>query len=276
MHDQLTRLRAMVGEDTAPPQRGYRVAVASGKGGVGKSTLSVNLAFALAETVPSLILVDADGNKANLDVMLGISPMARYSDLARGTQRAEDVLVTLQPGLRLLPGDSGDCTLPGRTWSPAQMFNVVDGITPAADMVLFDFPAGVSPETVAGLHEADEVVIVTTPEPTGIMDTYALIKLLTHGGYRGQMGVVVNAARSAADGHAAWQKLQTAVGHFLHRQVHNHGSIPWDQVVGQSVMDQEVLLLKHPGHPVASAFRSVAQTLESCAGRHSHLRRAVA
>lgn len=172
--DQATRLREIalgtyaVQTATMP----YRISVTSGKGGVGKSTVALNLAIALCNYGQKVLLVDADSNLGNLDVLLGIAPRYRLGHVLHGKVDIEDALVSRYANLKILPGSSGDVDYPEMTTIVQQRFlQDLFSIEEHFDVLLIDTSAGLSKETVTYSLESDEAIVVTSIEPTSVMDS---------------------------------------------------------------------------------------------------------
>jgi flagellar biosynthesis protein FlhG len=267
MPDQMTRLRSLmehrIGDDAARPANApYRLVITSGKGGVGKSTVALNCAWLLAGQDVPVVLVDGETNMANLDILSGCSPEYRLGDVLRGVRDPEECFVTLRPGLRFLAGDSGDCELPftgaGRQ---EQVLRAIDNLEEPAGIVIVDTASGMSSDVLGYALGADEIVVVTSTEPTGIIDTYAVLKILRHHRFGGRLGVVVNGARRPSDADEAMAKLRCAVDHFLGLPFHYAATLPYDPLVPGCVMEQEILARKHPMSPAALSLRTMAQNI---------------
>jgi flagellar biosynthesis protein FlhG len=272
MPDQMTRLRSLMeqrtdGASARPANSPYRLVVTSGKGGVGKSTLALNAAWLLAGMNLRVVLVDGETNMANLDVLSGCSPEYRMGDVLRGERDMEDCFVTLRDGLRFLAGDSGDLERPGTVMGrQEQIYSAVDGLEDCADVVLVDTASGMNGEALGYALGADEVVVVTSPEPTGIIDTYAVIKILRHHRFGGKLGVAVNGARRPSDADEAMAKLRCAVSHFLGLPFQYAASLPHDPAVSRCVAGQEILVSRHPASPAALSLRALAQNISYSVG----------
>ncbi len=260
--DQATRLRelALGAYRTGGSRRSHVLAVCSGKGGVGKSTVALNLAFALSRNGRSVILVDADENLANLDVMLGVAPSQRLGHVLRGERDVEDVLLEVAPSLRLLPGSSGEAGAP-RMLRPRQVVEKVAELDARADFVIVDTGAGIAPTVLEYVRAADEAFIVTNSEPTAIMDAYAMIKSIVREASTTRMSIVMNGVARPSEADGAAQKLQTAVRHFLRIEVPVVGSIPYDPQVLRSIAAQEPVLRAKPNSSASLSLIALARQL---------------
>lgn len=270
------------------PRLARVLTIASGKGGVGKTNLSVNLSIALARAGLRVTLIDADVGVANADVLCGLNPAARL-DLAladaghRPSRTLADLAVDAPGGFRLVPG-----AVAGRRPAdadPAQRHRLADGFNQfdgSADLLVVDAPAGVGPTVMTCLHAADRIVVVATPEPTSIADAYALIKSfhLANADRRDTGGaaspasahaqvspdvagdlrvqLVVNSAADAREAHAVHQRIESVARRFLGRRVLLAGWIPADAQVSRAVRARAPLLLASPASSAARAIEHLA------------------
>jgi flagellar biosynthesis protein FlhG len=247
---------------SALSSRPYVITVTSGKGGVGKSTISLNLALKLSDFGKRVLLFDADANLGGIDVMLGVVPRFRLSHVLRGERDIEDVLISPSPGLRLLPGSSGEVDYPLMT-GPAQM-QLLDDLQlmeEKCDILVIDTGAGLTPEIIGYAERSDETIVVTSTEPTAVMDAYAMINILTAAKRETVISVLVNNARLPRDAEDAAQKLKSAVSHFLKRDINYLGSIPSDGCVPRAISQQQPVVRAFPRTAASLSLQSVAQQL---------------
>lgn len=264
MHDQATRMR-QIAEGYASATRAprpYVITVTSGKGGVGKSTLALNTALVLGDLGLKVVILDADANLAGLDIMGGVTPRFRLGHVLHGECDVEDALVSLGRGVRLLAGSSGETDYP-LLWPEAQrdLVNGMLGMDQGADLLIIDTAAGLTPEIIQYTEDADTVLLVTGPEPTAVMDAYALIKVMSTGGTVQPVSVVVNAARTPREGEETFGKLQAAVRHFLHRDIAFAGFVPRDERVSEAIRAQEPLIRRYARSASALSIQMLARTL---------------
>jgi len=264
--DQATRLRqiAMNTRNTVAAAGPHVITVTSGKGGVGKSTIALNLAIKFCDFGKRVLLVDADTNLGNLDVMLGITPKWRLGDLLRGEKRADEVIVSPHPGVSVLPGSSGDSNHP--TLDAEVVGRIMDELTAMEerfDVVLVDTSAGLSPEIIAYAVNSDETIVVTNPEPTAIMDAYAVIKVISIAQPDATMHVLLNGARTPRDADEAARKLQMAISHFLKVDTTYLGSIPYDANVAKSIVQQRAVVQLFPMCGASLSVQNLAQRIVS-------------
>lgn len=259
---------AVVEEDEICPAgqgRGKRViAVASGKGGVGKTNFTVNLALALGEAGHEVMILDADLGMANVDVICGISPRAGLHDVLLGRRGLADVVVTPFPKVTIVPGVSGVEQLTSLTPSlQNQFFQALAAYEREddSDIVLIDIGAGMGPTVVNLMLAAGEAIVVITPEPTSLTDAYALIKTVIGKNPQLVVRVVVNMIRQDGEGRRAFDSLQRICQRFLGIDPVCLGYITWDDSVPHSVRQQRPYLVARPRSEAARCVRRIATRL---------------
>ena len=265
LHDQAARLREIASAVSQRPPVPV-ITVTSGKGGVGKSTIALNAAIALTDLGKSVLLVDADENLGNITTMLGIAPATTIADVAENSTDIDDALLSPLPRLKLLAGASGD---PRFDFRGADLVNSLRTIEERVDVIIVDTSAGIGRETIGALLASDRSILVTTPEPTAILDAYAMMKRLTAEKADHPVNVLLNNVRVPRDGDEAIDKLGTAVRHFLHREMSSLGSLPADQHVAEAVMRQQPLLRAFPRSGMALSLRVLAETMAGSLVRQS-------
>jgi flagellar biosynthesis protein FlhG len=238
------------------------VAVASGKGGVGKSTLALGIAMAAAERGVRTVLVDADLGMANLDIMAGVRPPHSAAEWLGGRVTLAECFVAVAPRLWLLGGASGLARM--ADLSPAQRQRLVEGLSHVAahvDLMVLDLGAGVGAGTLELAVAADRVLMVTTPEPTALADAYGFMKACVRGGRRAGWNVACSMAVDADDGARAVERLRRAAAKHLGIDVHAAGAVPEDPAARRAVRAARPLLAAEPSAPSARAIRRIEGTL---------------
>ena len=239
------------------------VAVLSGKGGVGKTNLTLNLAWALHEQGFKALLMDCDMGLANLDVLLGITPEGNLQDALMGGSSLAEVLHPIARGFDVLPAASGVPEL--NDLSPDLRAALLERLEPmlgAYDYVFMDLGAGISETVQAFAALAAVRLVVITPAPTSLTDSYALIKVLNaRYGLRDYM-VVVNQATSAKEAQATFDKLKGACTHFLQIEPVLLGHVRMDKKLPEAVCRQQPLLAYAPGSPAAQDIQTLATRLQ--------------
>ncbi len=251
---------------TLPNSLGLRsVAITSGKGGVGKSNIALNLALALCLKGAKVLLVDADVGLANLDVLLGIQVRHTLEDALQGRCSMKQVLTEGPHGLlKLLPSRSGVAALGEmETADQQRLFSQLATLEEVFDYLLIDTGAGVSSLVMGFNAAASEVLVVATPEPTSLADSYALIKLLHQRNMPQYIYVVSNQVQSPQEAMKVHQRLNTVSLEYLKREVGFLGGIPRDNNLLKAVRQRQPLLLYKPQSPAALAIQQLAVQLHT-------------
>jgi len=254
---------------TRPPAARARItAVTSGKGGVGKTFISVNLAAALARQGRRVLVLDADLGLANLDVMLDLAPKITLHDVFTGKSSLEDAILPAPGGFSALLAGSGMVEYSRMTPEVRdQLLKVIDAVAPRFDHVILDTGAGISDVVLYAVSLADEVLVVVTPEPTSMTDAYATVKVLAATQGRRLVQLVVNQTRRHGEGRSVCQQLQQVVDRFVNAgsnaplRLDLLGQVPLDIAVRDSVLRRQLLLESLPGSPAALAVAAVATRL---------------
>ena len=246
------------------------IAVTSGKGGVGKTFISANLAAALTRHGLKVLVLDADLGLANLDVVLNLHPKITLHDVFTGRASLEEAVIEAPGGFSGLLAGSGMVEYSRLTPEVRNQFiNVLQTLTPRFDVVLLDTGAGISDVVLFSVSLAAEVLIVATPEPTSLTDAYAAIKVLATQQKRQHLRLVVNQAARAGDGRAITSQLQQVLNRFVTtdsgrpvRLLHL-GDIPADNAVREAVMRRQLLLQGAPGSPASLAVAQLANKIQA-------------
>jgi len=247
-------------------RRAHVLAIASGKGGVGKTNTSVNLAIALSQQGQRVVLLDADLGLANVEVLLGINSLYNLQHVISGEKKLKDILVQGPGGISVVPGSSGLSQL--ADLGPQARQRILDGfdeVQEGADFFLLDTMAGIGQNSSGFASAADEVLIVATPEPSSIVDAYAMIKTVVQIRPEIAIQLVVNMALNEAQADAVAAKLRRVVDHYLNRPLDYAGFVPRDPHVANSVMQTSPFLLRYPQAPASQRIMALARHL--CAQR---------
>ncbi len=269
MADQASRLRQLVGsrveEPAAPSMRadGTKViAVTSGKGGVGKTNLTVNLALALGMLGQRVLIVDADLGMANVDVVLGSRAKHALMDLLDPAISLEDVIVQGPYGVSYIPGGSG--IEKAATFSAAEQRLLLQKLASCgqmADIILIDTGAGLGKNVMDFILAADEVLLVTTPEPTSLTDAYAVMKAYSVYAPDGCMKLVINRVYEEEESREVANKLAQTAERFLHIRIDSLGYIFDDPMVRKAVRRQTPFVAAWPDSAASRCVRALANGL---------------
>jgi flagellar biosynthesis protein FlhG len=254
--DQAAGLRSVASRGS------WSLAVTSGKGGVGKTSLAVNLALALAQMGERTCLVDGDLGLANVDVLLNLHPRHTLREVVTEGLSLDDAVVRGPAGLEVIPAASGVEALANLDGaSRASLVARLQRRSGRAHLTILDTGAGLSRTVVALTLAADEILVVTTPEPTAITDAYAMLKVLTHRRAEVPVRLVVNLAEHAAQAREIHGHIERIAQRFLKRAVPLAGWIPRDACVERAVREQRPLILYFPHARAAEAIRGIAERL---------------
>jgi len=266
--DQAQRLRELARSVRSPVGRtlgteaGRVLAVASGKGGVGKTSLVANLGLVLASRGHSVTVIDADFGLANLDILLNLSPHRNLSHLLRGEARPEDVVVEASPGMRVIPGASGIASLADLEDSERdRLLASLTALTGREEFVLVDTAAGIGRNVVALCLAAGEVVLVTNPEPTSLADAYGLTKVLWAQSPDTPILLVVNSVATPEEGRGVHERLDQVVARFLKGRLGYLGHIVRDAHVGRAAVRQTPFVTAYPRCAASRCLHVISDAL---------------
>ena len=245
MSDQAERLRNRL-KETHIKTRARTIAIASGKGGVGKSNFTINFALKLLEKKKTVLIIDMDIGMGNIDILLGVSPTYSFVDLFNHGRTIRDIIESGPKNLSYIAGGSGLTNIFQLDEEKFRYFqSQFDSLITSYDFILFDMGAGATNDSLHFITAADEAIVVTTPEPTSITDAYAMIKHLVRRENTLPISVLVNRSlKEQRD--SSFTRLHMVVERFLDKQVTQLGIIPDDRAVLKSVNRQEPFVLAHP------------------------------
>jgi flagellar biosynthesis protein FlhG len=244
------------------------VAITSGKGGVGKTFVSANLAAALAQQGKRVLVLDADLGLATLDVVLNLHPKTTLHDVFTGSATLAQALLPAPGGFTVLLAGSGLVEYSRLTPQiREQLTQVIDTVRPRFDVVLLDTGAGISDVVLYTISLADEVIVVATPEPTSLTDAYATIKVLAMQQERRRVNLLVNQVARSGDGRVIAQQLRQVIDRFVCGATGQSfslellGDVPADTGVRHAVVKRQLLMSLQPGAPASQAIVQIASQL---------------
>lgn len=239
------------------------IAVSAGKGGVGKSNVSVNLAVALAQKNKKVLLLDADLGLANIDIMLGLRSQYNLSHVVRGVCQLNDILLQDSSGICVIPAASGTEYM--AQLSKTEHAGIIDSfneLTDEIDYLIIDTAAGISDTALSFARSSQEIIVVICDEPASITDTYAFIKIMASSYEWNDFHVLVNMTRSLREGPELFNKLDAVAEQFLDVRLNYLGTIPFDEQVHHAVKRQKPVLIAYPNSYAAKAFLQLAEVVD--------------
>lgn len=259
--DQASRLRRLVRD----ARQCRTIAIASGKGGVGKSNVALNLSILLSAAGNRVALVDADIALANLDVLVNANVRSNLSHVISGSKTLDEILIDLPSGVQLVPGASGLAKLADLSeFERVRLMEDLTALEADNDIIVIDCGAGIGPDVVQFAMSADNLLIVTTPEPTAITDSYAAIKVMCRQGYDGHVSLMVNFATDRYEARTTHQRVASVARQFLAMTVYDGGYVLTDPKVREAVARREPFVLAFPRCPASRCLAALATKL--CAG----------
>ncbi len=268
MADQAEQLRQMMrskgGEKNDRGSRTRIIAVSSGKGGVGKTNLSINIALAYAQLGKKVIVLDADLGLANVNVILGIIPKYNLYHLIRKQKTMRDIILDTGYGIQIVAGASGFSRIANLTDEEREGFIEELSELSTADVIVIDTSAGVSSNVLDFIAAADDAIIVTTPEPTAITDAYGIVKIIaTEVDYLNLgLKLIVNRVKSVTQGKKVAERVINIAGQFLNLKMDYLGYVYDDPAVSQAVLKQKPFIVVSPKCKASICVRHIASRLE--------------
>ena len=246
------------------------IAIASGKGGVGKTNIAVNLAISLARRGLRIVLIDADLGTANVDVVMNVQSRFDLSHVIRRERTIDEIAVSIESGLRLIAGASGLASV--ADLSPLDRQSLIEEfacLESTADIILLDCGAGISQNVLAFAQSSDELLVVTTPEPTALTDAYALVKVLTRAPWTPPMRLVVSQTNTLREGQVVAERVASVAARFLGVALECAGQVLRDQHVALAVRQRVPFVVKYPDCPASTCIAALASWVDAASASAS-------
>lgn len=261
MLDQAQRLRQLVLQNEKPSDAPRIITVTSGKGGVGKSNFVVNLGITLQKLGKKVMIFDADVGMGNDDVLMGFLPKYNVFDVIFNNKEIHEVIINGPYGIKLLPGGSGISKVEELTNDQRENFiNKLNDLR-GLDYILMDTGAGINRSVLGFVACCEELILLTTPEPTSLTDAYSLIKAVDHFKIKTHSKVVINRAMDEEEANVTFNKFNNAVSNFLKIKVEYLGSVAEDRKLVQAVRQQQPLVIGYPNSEAAQDINKIARKL---------------
>jgi flagellar biosynthesis protein FlhG len=235
------------------------IAVTGGKGGVGKTSVSVNLATALAAAGRRVMLLDGDLGLANVDVFLGLSPRYTMAHVLSGERTLEEIILDSPHGIQVVPGASGVAELANLSAAGhLSLVQAFSAISTRVDTLIVDTSAGIAHSVVQFVQAAQHALLVVCDEPASMTDAYALAKVMSRNHGVNKFNVVANMVRAPGEGTALFEKLQRVTTRFLDVTLEYMGEIPEDTYMRRAIREQRPVVAAFPACPASRAFKKLA------------------
>ena len=245
------------------------VSITSGKGGVGKTSILVNLAHQLAREGKRVLILDGDLGMANVDIMFKVRPERTIADLLKGDADLAEIMMDVGDNITLIPGGSGIYELQAlNAFEKQVLLDQVSGLGADFDFMLIDTAPGIDDSVLYLNSAAQEICVVVTPEPASLTDSYALIKVLHQRHRENRFSIICNQVRDEADGLRLFQRLDDIARRFLYVSLDYKGAIPQDPILRQTTNQQNLVVRSAPQSPSALAIRKLSQRFKGYEPAH--------
>jgi flagellar biosynthesis protein FlhG len=259
--DQATALRELVMEATEI--RARTIAITSGKGGVGKTNVSVNLAIRLSQMGRKVVVLDADLGTANADILCNLTYTSTLAHVVAGRKTLREIIVDGPEGIQLVPGASGLAQMAALgEFERARVVHQMRQLEEEVDFILIDTGAGLSPNVLTFLAGADEQLVVTTPDPPAITDAYAVIKSVCRKIEHPEISLLVNMASNQAEADRTFNRIKAVCDRFLRMEPDSVGFILADPCVTQAVRRRAPFIVDSPRCPAAVGITRLAHQID--------------
>lgn len=262
MKDQAERLRELMRnkeKSRAANKKAKVLAITSGKGGVGKTNFAINLAISIKRLGHKVLVLDADLGLANVEILTGTNAKYTILDLILGRKSINEIIITGPEEIKLISGGSGLEELSVMDEENIiRLIEELERLESSIDFIIIDTGAGISDLVTKFVMAADEVIVVTTPDPTSIMDAYTMIKTLINNGYESKLNVVTNMVNNKKEAITTFNKLNMAANNFLKTELNFLGFLERNNLVSRAVKEQRPFILSNPRSTISKRINFMA------------------
>lgn len=246
-------------EEVSVDKKAKVISISSGKGGVGKTNFAVNFAISLKKLGNKVVIIDADIGLGNVEILSGISIKNTISDIIYSNKNIIEIMGEGPEGIKIISGGSGLKELALLNDENLQkLIEEIEELQSIVDYIIIDTGAGISPLVIDFVMASSEVIVISTADPTSIMDSYVLIKSLTITGYTGKINIVANLVKDKNEGKEVYSKLSNASNNFLRVQTNYFGYIERNDIVNHAVKNQVPFVISHPNNSISKKVRAMA------------------
>lgn len=267
-------LREIAGRKKAVPNAGIRgkspasknkicvISVTSGKGGVGKTNITANLAYLLSKMRKKTLILDADCGLANIDLILGLTPQYNLYNVLKGEKTLKETIINGPGGIKILPSSSGVQEMSSLSIEQKLVLQgELNNLHSRPDFMLIDTSAGINENVMYFNMISGKIIVVVTPEPTSMTDAYALIKLLHQRHAKKRFSLLVNQVKSQEEAKEVFLRMAQATNHFLNLAIEHLGYVSYDENLIKAVKHQKLLAELYPDSPAIKCLQSVAEKI---------------
>jgi len=265
MEDQATKLRKMINSRSFDDKKNLSnrkakvITITSGKGGVGKTNFAVNLAISIKRLGYRVIIMDVDFGLANVEILTGTSVKYTINDCITNGKKLEEIIVDGPYGIKLISGGIGlneKAIMNGE--NVKNLLKEMEKVEYITDFIIIDTGAGVSNTVLNFIMASDETILITTPDPTAIMDGYTILKALTICGYKGKLNIVINIVENRKEAYDTYEKLYRASKNFLNQELEFLGYLERSDIVHKAVINQYPFSLSNPNSSISKRINIMA------------------
>jgi flagellar biosynthesis protein FlhG len=234
----------------------------SGKGGTGKTFISLSIAYALSEMNKKILFIDMDLNFANSNILLNVIPKVSVDNFFKGNKLLSEVVTVYKPNFHLIFGESGEIEpVELKDELVTRLFNNLNKLTESYDFIIIDTASGGQKGLINLLTFSDANIIVTSPEPTAVMDAYVMIKLLNNEKFDGKKFILVNKCTNQEEAETAFSNIKTASNYFLKENVEYLGYLEFDEIIYHSITKQQFLIEQNPSSPISKKLNNLSRSI---------------